>query len=503
MRVSTIVRAMLAASAVAAGLSTASAQDRGPSQDAYVEPLLVLYSGDRFRGDVREIYGDLTTLNEIYFNDRARSLAVVSGVWEVCEHREFYGECAIVRYDIGDLSEIGLRRQITSARPIYEYTDAPHGLQFYRDTIGRIRYADAYNDPYYFERQGYGYSTVETYVFYGHTPRYRDYGYYDPRFGHGPYGFKGYRHNRGYGYGRGHGQRHHAYTHKQPPLRGHYGAKNADATVYLDGQLRGPSLGLNDSIDNLDVYRFNDKITSVDIRQGTWQLCSDANFRGRCQVVDASQGSLKDFRLNDNVSSIRRIDTPTGRGNGQRAGRGNRDMDARGARRGGGTVAAGRRAPPAQAAAPPLAGGPGASAPPPRQARDRGRDRSDQRFPGARGALGQVRTPPRSVPTRDMRRAVPDQRAGRGNNTRRTPRIEAPRQQRSVQPRQRVEQPRRAQPRPQPAPRVQTPQTRPVQRAAPAPRPAPPPRAERPRNTMPKALRNATPRNQGAEQQPR
>ena len=84
-----------------------------------------------------------------------------------------------------DLRRIGLDRRITSARPIYEYTDAHHALLFERDRSGYIRYADHYG----YDDRDYRYSEsrvrTDVYVHYGHTPHYRRYGYYDPGLGHG------------------------------------------------------------------------------------------------------------------------------------------------------------------------------------------------------------------------------------------------------------------------------------------------------------------------------
>jgi hypothetical protein len=45
------------------------------------------------------------------FNDRARSVAVLAGQWEVCQHSDFTGRCVFLRYDVPDLAWYGHGRR--------------------------------------------------------------------------------------------------------------------------------------------------------------------------------------------------------------------------------------------------------------------------------------------------------------------------------------------------------------------------------------------------------
>ncbi|MEZ6013330.1 MAG: beta/gamma crystallin-related protein [Hyphomonas sp.] len=288
--------------------SYAPGQDDGP-------PLLILYSGENFSGEAREIYDPVYALPDMAFNDRARSVAVLSGQWEVCEHSDFTGRCVFLRYDVPDLAWFGLSREVSSVRPVYEYTEAEHGLMFERDDYGYIRYVD--NESYGYDTYSYGYgvSTAIQVTHYGYSPDYRRYGYYDPRLGYDPYGF-GWN---SYGYYDGG-----YYRPDPPPLRGHYGARDAAVTLYVDANERGPSFGINREIRDLSQYRFNDNVSSIQIRSGKWEVCEHANFTGRCQIVDASVDKLNGLRLNDNISSIRPVGG-TGRDSWDRHERGGRD----------------------------------------------------------------------------------------------------------------------------------------------------------------------------------
>ncbi len=478
--IATLLRlgALIAAPFVAAG--AAVAQYDAPQDEA----ALILFSGENYTGEAVNIFDPIHALPDIRFNDRARSVAVLSGAWEICEHSDFTGRCVFLREDVPDLRYFGLRGEISSVRPIYEYTDAQHGLMFVRDESGYIRYADAAR--YGYDDYDYGYartSRVEVYH-YGYSPAYRSYGYYDPLAGYGPYGF---------GYSRGGYNTYRAYHRERPPLRGHYGARNADATLYVDSNGRGASLGINHGVRDLSRYRFNDNVSSLNIRSGKWEVCEHANFRGRCEIIDASTGKLNGLRLNDNISSIRPVDgdrsrdrdrdhrNHDGRRDRPRSDDGQRDRDPRGQRNqdtlagGPGTVAAlpnsVPRATPSYAPTPPAS----TIARDPRMRRDTERGQESRR--DVRRAP-RMEAPPERPAGEPLRRSqVRTERTRVDMNQ--APRVEAPRV-RSQPQRQRTERPLRQQaPRalPQtPAMRSQVPARAQVQ-AAPQARPAAPVRA--------------------------
>lgn len=476
--------AIIAAPLALAG--TASAQYDAPQDEA----ALILFSGSDYSGEAVNIFDPIYALPEIGFNDRARSVAVLSGAWEICEHSDFTGRCVLLREDVADLRYFDLEGEVSSVRPIYEYTDAAHGLMFIRDPNGYIRYADAARYGQYDYDYGYARSTRVEVYHYGYSPAYRSYGYYDPLAGYGPYGF---------GYSRGGYNTYRAYHRERPPLRGHYGARDADATLYVHSKGRGASLGINRGVKDLSRYRFNDNVSSLNIKSGKWEVCEHANFRGRCEIIDASTGKLNGLRLNDNISSIRPVDGDRDRGDhkgdrGRRADNGRPDGPrADGARRDRGNRGEGdaRRGRNGDA----LAGGPAAVTALPDTPRATGQRRvappaaqrgpADMRVrqPGienqdrdlARGAA-YGRDANRAVRS-DIPRVRPETRQPRRTETRAVqPRTET---RRAAPPQQRVQTPRRTLPQ-TPAMSSRAPVAQPVQAAprAPAPvRSAPPARA--------------------------
>ncbi|MBU4568370.1 MAG: beta/gamma crystallin family protein, partial [Alphaproteobacteria bacterium] len=107
-----------------------------------VPAAIALFSDENYYGDVRDVYDPFNKLSDLGFNDRPRSVAVFAGQWELCEHKDFTGRCVFIREDVSDLGWFGLAGRVSSARPVYEYTEAQHGLMFTRDKYGYIRYAD-------------------------------------------------------------------------------------------------------------------------------------------------------------------------------------------------------------------------------------------------------------------------------------------------------------------------------------------------------------------------
>jgi hypothetical protein len=87
-----------------------------------------------------------------------------------------------------------------------------------------------------------------------------------------------------------------------------------DAVVlFQDDGFKGESLPVSINESDLKSRGFNDRASSVVISYGRWEICSDSDFRGRCETLDPGRySSLRAMGLNDAVSSVRRV----GRGSG-------------------------------------------------------------------------------------------------------------------------------------------------------------------------------------------
>lgn len=110
------------------------------------------------------------------------------------------------------------------------------------------------------------------------------------------------------------------------------GSALADLVLYQDDDFQGRSFATGRSVTNLANSGYNDKASSVTIRGGSWQLCSDADYRGHCITLGPGRyPSLRAWGMNDKVSSLRETDGWGGFRGGD-GGRGRDDDHPRGGR---------------------------------------------------------------------------------------------------------------------------------------------------------------------------
>jgi hypothetical protein len=88
-------------------------------------------------------------------------------------------------------------------------------------------------------------------------------------------------------------------------VRPDYGRPSAE--LFAAPNFRGPSQGLDRNAWNLDRYNFADRASSVIIREGRWELCSDRGFEGDCRVFGPGEYRRLGPRLDERVSSVRRV----------------------------------------------------------------------------------------------------------------------------------------------------------------------------------------------------
>lgn len=89
-------------------------------------------------------------------------------------------------------------------------------------------------------------------------------------------------------------------------LLGIFADAMAAITLYEDDGFRGRAITLNSNVANLKSKGFNDMASSVLVDSGTWLVCDDENYGGRCVVLSpGSYGSLSALGMQDNISSVR------------------------------------------------------------------------------------------------------------------------------------------------------------------------------------------------------
>jgi uncharacterized protein YcfJ len=80
---------------------------------------ITLYGGENFHGQSFTADRDVWNLDRSGFNDRASSVIVDRGRWELCEHARFEGRCVVLRRgQYPSLAPFGLGNAVSSLRPV-------------------------------------------------------------------------------------------------------------------------------------------------------------------------------------------------------------------------------------------------------------------------------------------------------------------------------------------------------------------------------------------------
>jgi hypothetical protein len=215
---------------------------------------LIFFSEPGMHGNQVTVQRDARNLTQFGFNDAASSAVVRSGTWELCEHADFGGNCAV--FERGEYPNLRrFNNKVSSARQLSGFRDNERGRDRERSRDERVGRDD----------------------FDGRRDGGRDSVYGGSRDG----GRDGYRDERG---GRG----------------------DDAIQLFADARFEGPSINLSNDLRNFNQANFNDKVSSLIIREGRWELCEHADYRGQCVVYGPGRYSFVE-QMNDRFSSMRRV----------------------------------------------------------------------------------------------------------------------------------------------------------------------------------------------------
>ena len=213
---------------------------------------LTLFAGPHFRGPDHTINGAADNLERSGFNDRAESVVVRSGRWEVCSDSDFRGYCTVL--EPGDYALLNgpLYRRISSAREIAPlayndrryYSERPVVVDRYPAAVDRYpAVVDRYPAPIVVDR----YPVTED--------------------------------------------------------RARYGALE----MYTLPGFRGSTMKFDSRATSLDKRATDEGIGSLVIREGTWEICTGLNYSGTCRVYEPGRyPNLGSFE-GAYVGSMRRV----------------------------------------------------------------------------------------------------------------------------------------------------------------------------------------------------
>jgi hypothetical protein len=291
--------------------------DQTGSYNRYGRGSIELYGQPGFNGRTLKLDRDTPSMEGTGFDDRASSVVVRDGTWQLCSDPGFEGTCRV--YAPGRYADLGygMAKQVSSARLLRSHRDAPAVLSGgvdapeFAPNSGTSRVI-LFSDPNLrgesmavsgvngsLERAGFDDAAASMVVEGGRW-----------LFCTEPY-FRGdckvigpgqYRNLRDVGLSRSISSIRPAGSEATSASTS---AANADIELFPGANFDGGGFGSKRDVPRLGSD-FNDKISSAVVNAGRWELCTDSDYGGRCIVV--GPGRYRDLGgLDNQISSLRRI----------------------------------------------------------------------------------------------------------------------------------------------------------------------------------------------------
>jgi hypothetical protein len=270
---------------------------------------MILYESPGFSGRQLTLRGYMPDINSYGFNDRASSVTVRSGVWEVCTDAEFRGFCATLQPGEYRMLDPRFNDRISSAREVGATADVPAprndargSIELFGQSAFRGRSVTLERSIANFDEVGFNDRASSLIVGEGTWQLCSDGGFsgtcrvFEP----GRYA------DIGPGLAR---EISSARLIGGLPAQGQWVPAPSTAApriVLFDADsFRGRSLSLTDNLSDLRRSSFNDDTASIMIESGNWEVCTDAYYRGQCSVLSPGQYRRLDPAFYRSISSVR------------------------------------------------------------------------------------------------------------------------------------------------------------------------------------------------------
>lgn len=282
---------------------------------------ITFYEREGFEGRSFTAENQIGNFEQNGFNDRASSVVVLRGRWEICENARFSGRCVILRPGrYPSLAAMNMNNSVSSVRSVARnvrvddnrYAPAPAAPQitFYEREGFTGRSFTAESQVGNFERQGFSDRASSVIVvrdfweacddawFAGRCVVLRP-GRYPSLAAMGL--------NDSVSSVRVVSSSERLEENRYAPL-----PATIQITFYEREGFQGRSFTTRDQIDNFGRFGFNDSASSVIVVGEPREVCEDAGFRGRCVVLRPGRySSLAEIGLNERVSSVRTVGANT------------------------------------------------------------------------------------------------------------------------------------------------------------------------------------------------
>ena len=284
---------------------------------------ITFYEREGFEGRSFTAENQIGNFEQYGFNDRASSVVVLRGRWEICEDARFSGRCVVLRPGrYPSLATMNMNNSVSSVRMVgrnvrvddNRYAPAPASPQitFYEREGFAGRSFTAENQVGNFERQGFNdrassivvvrdfWEACEDAWFAGRCVVLRP-GRYPSLAAMGL--------NDSVSSVRVVNSNERLEANRYAPLPPAAPViAAAQVTFYEREGFQGQSFTTRDQIDNFARIGFNDRASSAIVVGEPQEVCEDAGFRGRCVVLRPGRySSLAEIGLNERISSVRAV----------------------------------------------------------------------------------------------------------------------------------------------------------------------------------------------------
>ncbi len=293
--------------------------DRRGAYNDWGRGTIQLFGRPGFAGRNLVLEADAAALARNNFDDRASSIVVSRGTWELCSEPGFRGDCRT--YPPGRYADLGygMAREVSSARLVRPMRDAPvvisPGQPLPPDAPARaVLFAErglrgaslAVSGPVGdLDRSNFNDTASSMVVESGTWVACRD-SYFRGEcrtFGPGRYDdFDALNFLRQVSSLRPGG----GVVAPPPPVPPVPPTRRGGIELFADADFRGDTVAIDGPVADLTRANFNDRTESIIVYAGTWEVCSDADFGGSCAVF--GPGSYARIGgLGRQVSSLRRV----------------------------------------------------------------------------------------------------------------------------------------------------------------------------------------------------
>jgi hypothetical protein len=80
-----------------------------------------------------------------------------------------------------------------------------------------------------------------------------------------------------------------------------------EAVIHKQPNFTGGALTLRDDKPNLQGTGFYDQASSIEVKSGRWQFCSQPDFNGDCMTLEPGKYATLDQKLNHRIESAREL----------------------------------------------------------------------------------------------------------------------------------------------------------------------------------------------------